>query len=474
MNLFQHQRRFIEIVREKPRFAWYAEPGCGKTIGVLAYVSDVFSEPSRTVVVAPKSVVEAAWVNDARHFPRINVAVLSADLSHHQRLAVIAGRWDVLATNPEMFKKYAAELIAAGANRLVFDESSKLKNHESAISKATIAFADRMESVILLSGSPAPNGWHEYWAQVRSIVGPKCRPFYQWCHGHGYPCHENVRVKGGKFKRVIKGWGQTPEQADEFARRMRTISWALSKSECLDLPPQVDRVIDVRLSPEEASAYVAAREALVLRFQDRRVKINAAAALGKLRQIVGGGVYAEGVAESVSESPAKIAAMHDYLDELGPRTPCLIWFEYRHERDRILAALAERGEEHRTIDGETSVDAGQTAADFQAGKFARLVLHPQAAGHGITLHKASHAVWMALNFSFELWEQSRARIHRAGMQDVPATYTIFRATMGGGDDAARTVDHAMLATVRRKGTASSGILEALRDAGVAEPVEVEA
>lgn len=473
MNLFDHQRRFIEIVREKPRFAWYAEPGCGKTIGVLAYVSDVFSEPSRTVVVAPKSVVEAAWVNDARHFPRITVAVLSAD--DRDRRGIIAGDWDILATNPEMFKKYGAELIAAGANRLVFDESSKLKNHESAISKATIAFADRMESVILLSGSPAPNGWHEYWAQVRCIVGPKCRPFYQWCHGHGYPCHENVRVKGGKLKRVIKGWGQTPEQADEFTRKMRSISWALSKRECLDLPPQVDRVIDVRLSADEIDAYVAAREALVLRFQDRRVKINAAAALGKLRQIVGGGVYAEGCAERVSASPAKIAAMHDYLDELGPRTPCLIWFEYRHERDRILAALAERGEESRTIDGETSGVAGTTAADFQAGKFARLVLHPQAAGHGITLHKSSHALYMALNFSFELWEQSRARIHRAGMGDVPATYTIFRAIMGG-DDAGRTVDHAMLATVRRKGSASSGILEALRDAGVAEPeaAEVEA
>lgn len=467
MRLFDHQRRFVEIVKEKPRFAWFAEPGCGKTIGVLAAICDVHAEHCPTVVVAPKSVVDSAWVRDAQHFPRLKVRTLRAD-DVGNRLAAIDSDWNVLATNPEMFKKYAERLIGAGARRLVFDESSKLKSPDTAITKAAIAFADRMESVILLSGTPAPNSWTEYWGQVRCLLGPKCRPYMQWCYAHGYPVRENIRIKGGKLRSVIARWDQTPEQAEALTSKLKNISWALSKRECLDLPEQVDRVIDVRLSDQEIAAYLRAREDLVLRFADRRVRIDPAAALGKLRQVVGGGVYAEGEAESVSDSPAKLDALHDYLDELGTKTPCLIWFEYRHERDRIVEAIRERGEEVRTIDGETSGEAGQTAADFQAGRFSRLVLHPQAAGHGITLHRASHAIYYALNFSYELWEQSRARIHRAGMGDAPATYTILRAELGDGD-AGRTVDHAMLNTVRNKGKASQGMLDALRDAGVKEP-----
>lgn len=470
MKLYAHQSRAADILRGKPKFGWFAEPGCGKTIGTLAHLAEV---PMKTVVVCPKSVMASAWGRDAQHFPSLRVRVrVMDDSSPLKRSAIVLeGTWDVMVMNPEKFKKAGKDLIDAGVRRLVFDESSKLKNHDSGISKATIEFADKMDSVILLSGTPAPNGWHEYWAQVRCIVGPKCRPFYQWCNAHGFPNYENIRVKGGKLKRVIAGWGQTPEQAEAFTAKMRNISWALSKRECLDLPPQVDRVIDVRLSNDEQRAYLAAREALVLRFRDRRVKINPAAALGKLRQIVGGGVYAEGDAEAVTECAAKIDAMHDYLDELADR-PCLIWFEYRHERDRICEVLRERGEQWRVIDGQTSGEAGETAKDFQAGMFNRLVLHPQAAGHGITLHRASHALYYSLNFSYELYEQSRARIHRAGMGDSPATYTILLASLGDGD-AGRTVDHAMLATVRRKGKASQGILDALRIEGVEDAENVE-
>lgn len=460
---FAHQSKFAALAQAKAprfRFLWAAEPGCGKTIGVFLVID---ADRIKTAVVAPKSVVESAWVGDARHFPNLRVVVLKSDQSHHQRLSLIAGEWDILATNPEMFRKYGSELIAAGVRRLVFDESSKLKGWATAISLATIRFSDKMDSVILLSGTPAPNGFEEYWAQVRSIVGPQCRPPYQWCGAYGYPVREKVRTKGGT-RNVISRWVQSPAQADLFAAKMRNISWALSKKECLDLPPQLDRVIDVRLSPEEIDAYLHAREDLVLRFRDRSVRINGAAALGKLRQIVGGAVYAEGGTERIAESPAKIDALNDWLDELGAK-PCLIWFEYRHERNRIAQLLDERKEEYRVIDGETSGEAGATAADFQAGKFRRLVLHPQAAGHGITLHHASHAAYYGLNFSYELFDQSRARIHRAGMGDAPATYTVFRATLGDGD-AGRTVDHAMLSTVKRKGAASAGILDALRDAGV--------
>lgn len=458
MILFDHQTRFGEIIRAKPRFLWAAEPGTGKTIGVLAVIA---ADRIRTVVVAPKSVVESAWVRDAQNFPALRVSVLKASDYVGQRLRTISGEWDILATNPELFKKYSRELLAAGVRRLVFDESSKLKCHETAITRATIAFADRMESVILLSGTPAPNGFDDYWGQIRAIAGPSCRPYYQWCNSHGYP--DKKWVKG---RQVIAGWCQSAAQAELFAAKLRNISWALSKKECLDLPEQLDRIIDVQLSPEEIAAYLAAREALILRFRDKSVKIDAAAALGKLRQIVGGGVYADGGTERVTDSPAKIGALSDVLDELGDR-PCLIWFEYRHERHRIEELLRDRGEAFRVIDGQTSGEAGPTAAAFQAGEFARLILHPQAAGHGITLHKASHAAYYALGFSYELFEQSRARIHRAGMGDTPATYTILRAVLGGGD-AGRTVDHAMLTTVRRKGRASQGILDALRIEGVEE------
>lgn len=459
MELFEHQRRFGEIVRSKPCYLWAAEPGCGKTIGTLAVIAE---RPVRTVVVAPISVVESAWTEDAKHFPTLKVVALFSD-SKRRVSTILHDEWDVLCLGPEMFKKHAKDLIAANARRLVFDESGKLRNPDSQITKATIAFADLMDEVYLLSGTPAPNGPHEYWGQMRAMRATQL-PSIKWLYKHFYPIKEPVRVRGGAVKSVVREWRQSPTQAKGLVDELARCSWVLRKADCLDLPPQLDRVVRVRLGPEEAEAYAAAQHELrIIMESGESAGIKAGAALVKLRQIVGGAVLVEGKPNVIGSS--KLNALGEVLDSLGPQ-PVVIWTQFRHERERIEALLVERKETYGIIDGETSRDAGLSAAMFQAGKLQRLLCHPQAAGHGITLHAASHAIYYALDFSHDGHRQSRDRIHRAGMGDAPATYWYLLAELPAQEkDGRRTVDDAMMGTLRRKAKAADGIMDALRDAG---------
>ena len=71
---------------------------------------------------------------------------------------------------------------------------------------------------------------------------------------------------------------------------------------------------------------------------------------------------------------------------------------------------------------------------------------------GITLTRASYAVYYSLGFSYENFKQSRDRIHRAG-QTKPCTYYILLA-----ED---TVDEAAYGVVRGKGKASDALLAVL-------------
>jgi hypothetical protein len=177
---------------------------------------------------------------------------------------------------------------------------------------------------------------------------------------------------------------------------------------------------------------------------------------------------------------AKLEALGGVLDEIGPE-PCLIWFEFRGERRRIVRMLEERGESFDFIDGETSGRAAEIAGRFQAGGISRLVCHPQACGHGVTLHRARHAVYYSLSFSGELHTQSRDRAvdpDRDG--DVAYHYLVAHlpGESGGGSVidgrhasavGTATVDHAMLRVVRGKVEKQAAMLELLAKKAGAAP-----
>lgn len=461
MKLFSHQSVCVALAREKPRWIFILDCGTGKTLMSLAVCDE---RRMKTLVLAPKAIVESAWCGDARHFPDLRVVPMLADTKHKASL-ILTGDWDVLVTNYDQFKAHAADFAAAGVRRLVVDEASKIKTPEAAISKKVIAFADRMAEVYLLSANPAPNGSHELWAAMRA-VGATARTPISWLYRTHYPVKERTRVRGGQFKDVVKGWKQTEQQRLELQAALRGCATVLHKADCLDLPPQLDRIVRVRLTPPEAVAYRAAQDELRIIIEDESVaSVKAGAALTKLRQIVGGAVLVGGECREIGTS--KLDALAEVLDEIGPQ-PVVIWTQFIHERERIERLLVERKETYGIIDGSTSSAAGLTAAMFQDGRLQRLLAHPQAAGHGITLHAASHAVYFSLDFSHDGHKQSRDRIHRAGMKDTPATYSYLLAELPGDGDDRRTVDDAMWRTLQNKARAADGMALALREA-VSEP-----
>ena len=445
MKLFAHQERAVRIAHKIPKFIFAWDCGCGKTIGMLAACEAV---PMRTIVVCPKSIMSPAWMRDAANFPAIRTKILAAASKPQRKANILADDWDIGIVNFDQFKSERETLARAGVRRLIVDESSKMKNHEAAITKSLIAFADQCESVYLLSGTPAPNNVTEYWAQIRAIRKDLSGDLF-WKWAHRYATAKKRRVwQGGSSREVVEGWSQTEPQRKEFEELLGRCSWSLRKEDAMDLPKQTDVVVRFPLG-DEGEHYERALTSLRIELGSDPIKINAEAALMKLRQICGGFVIANGNPTKIGNS--KLSVLDETLDQIGPR-PCLIWAEFRHEIDAIRGLCESRGETVEYIDGRTSGDAGDIAERFQSGEVQRLVCHPAAAGHGITLTAASYAVYYSLGFSYELYKQSRDRIHRAG-QTMPCTYYILTAE--------ETVDEGCLGCVRNKGTAADALAAAL-------------
>jgi SNF2 family DNA or RNA helicase len=443
----QHQEQAVQIARDRPRYGFMWEPGAGKTIALLAAIDDAKRRGycGATLVLAPKSILYSAWANDARHFPNLRCQVVWAPTPARRR-ELIAQPADVYVTNYETFKKHAPEFRKAGVRRLVIDESSKVKAFNSQISRACHAFSDEMDSVYLLSGTPAPNNHTEYWSQVRcidpSIFG---RGFWQFAYRYFAPIKRTI----GDRERII-GWKPLRERQDEFQSKLKSISWSLRKSECLDLPEQTDVVREVELSDAELRAYSSMLNELRVELLDgRNMTAPVQARVMKLRQLTSGIMYSDRGCVEIGHS--KLEEMGALLDEIGER-PVVIWAEFTAEIDRLMGALEHRGSVGR-LDGQTGLDERTNYInEFQAGKLRYLVCHPAAAGHGITLTAASHAVYYSHGFSFETYQQSRDRLHRTGQRN-PVTYYHLIAK--------DTVDERVMRALAQKRSAHETIMELL-------------
>lgn len=411
----------------------------------------------RTLVVASKAILSTAWSRDSEMMgvPVTNVM----HTNRAKRLDLINQPGDgVFLINYEQFRIHEKEFCAAGFERFVFDESSKLKNRDAKVSKAAHAFADRCKEVYLLSGTPAPNCPTELWSQLRTLSHTAAGvSYYRWAHYYFIPIMDQRWTPKGS-KQVISKWVEKPERRSEFSSHLRDWSWSLRKEECLDLPEQIDVVREVELSRPERKQYEELVTELRLSVPVEegpepiaQVNIHAEGLLMKLRQVAGGNVKVEGTHREVGSS--KVDALMETLEEFT-NDPVVIWCEFTADIDRIARVLTKNGRKPAILDGRTSSQVREIVDSFVQGEVDTVIAHPKAAGHGTDgLQKVSSvAIYFGLSFSAEEHEQSRDRIHRSG-QTKSCLYIYLIAK--------DTVDESLLAIVRRKKSRQSALLKEL-------------
>jgi SNF2 family DNA or RNA helicase len=142
---------------------------------------------------------------------------------------------------------------------------------------------------------------------------------------------------------------------------------------------------------------------------------NAAVASGKLRQIVNGALYTEGLGSKKEYTVLhneKIDAVEDLLEQLGGK-PVLLLYEFDFERDM----LQKRFNCPALGGGVSTKKAAEIEAAFNRGEIPLLIGQPQAMGHGLNLQEVCHhVVWYGLTWNLELYDQATRRVYRQGQR----------------------------------------------------------
>ena len=441
-----YQEYCIDRLLSDKAVGLYLEMGLGKTAIVLTAVNDLKYyrfEVSKVLVIAPKKVAEATWSKEAYKWDHLKhlriVPVLGSQQKRIKALNTPCDIWIINRENVQWLVDYYRN--AWPFDMVVIDESSSFKNHQAKRFKALTWVRSYIKRIVQLTGTPAPNGLIDLWAQVYLLDG------------------------GQRLGKTIGGFRQRyfdPDQrnaqqvfsylpkpgADNIIQNLiGDICVSMKAEDYLQLPNCTTVDVPVVLDPKAAAAYKKLEREMLLEVDENTIDASTAAVLtNKLLQLCNGAVYDENH-EIVHIHDSKIEAFLELVESLNGK-PAMVFYSFRHDLIRIKKALEKSGLRVRQL------ETPQDETDWNNGQIDILLAHPASAAYGLNLQQGgNHVAWFGLNWSLELYQQANARLHRQGQAEK---VIIHRLVVEGG------VDADVVAALEDKGMTQDGLMESLK------------
>ena len=466
-----YQKRAIKWLIERPSALLWLDPGLGKTSISLAAIKLLKSRRLLTgpvLIVGQPKVINEVWPVEAekwKDFHDLTIRVLHgpdkevelrrpADIYcvSYEGLAWLLGAAErttptgkkVWAVNKERWAKLGFQLV-------VFDEITKLKNHDSKRFKLIKDVLPSFKWRWGLTGTPASNGLLGLFSQVYSVdVGKTFGPYVTKFRREYFLPDDS----GFDFKLQDDG-------AERIYAAVSPLALSMSASEYLDLPPISYVDIRVTLPPRVRKIYDNMERVFIAELESGMITApNSAVASARCRQLASGGAYSDAVNEKTGElervthhvHDIKTDALEDLIDELNGQQ-LLIAYQWKHDLARIKARL---GDKLHVIGGGTTAETRRTIELWNSGSVTNLAGHPGAIGHGLNLQGSGcgHVCWYSPTWDLEHYEQLNRRVWRQG---TTANRVIVYHIV-----AHDTLDDAVLSAIQGKHGSQQALFDAVR------------
>lgn len=434
-------------ILEKPRCGLFLDMGLGKTVSTLTAVQQLIDdcEIDRVLVVAPKKVAETTWSTEAEKWEHLHdLRVVKVLGTEKQRCLALSQKADVYVTGRDNFVwlvgKYGGSLPF---DALVIDELTSFKSAKSQRFKAMRIAVPSVKRVIGLTGTPAPNGLIDLWAQMYCIdQGERL--------GKSVSRYRETYFETHKWNNIIVRCDVKKGCEDLIRNKIADICLSMQAKDYLQLPDMITHTVTVHLSAKVMAAYTKFEKDKVLEFEaehgDEPANIlanSAAGLMNKLSQFANGAIYDEekNVHNLHDEKIERLAE----IVEAANGNSILVFYQYKHDVPRIMEKL--KGYRVRTYQGEADLQA------WNAGKIDVLLAHPASTAYGLNMQQGGHyIVWFGTGWNLEHYQQANARLHRQGQQHPVTVYKLI---------CAGTVDERASAALEEKKGVQQGLLDSL-------------
>ena len=337
---------------------------------------------------------------------------------------------------------------------VVLDEAHKIKNTSGGITAESIlSLSESCASRVVLTGTPAPNGYEDLYNLFKFI----------------WPTKDLIKFQIGQLKDMSKTPGDS--RIDMLLDAISPFFIRIKKSD-LGIPePTIHPPIVVKMGDIQRRIYDYIERKYIndianspdQRFKDvlvqaRLIRLQQAATNPLLlRQplsdfLEGEQIFSDNITEDTvmlneilnyekHEIPAKFVAAKDLiLDIIERGEKVVVWACFIKNIESFSSYLSSLGIDNRTLYGATpvagdSIDENDESYVFTRESIVRefhnpespfkvIIANPFAVAESISLHKACHnAIYIERSFNAAHFLQSKDRIHRYGLtQDVVTNY----------------------------------------------------
>jgi SNF2 family DNA or RNA helicase len=453
-NPHPYQQHATEHIIANNACGLFLEMGLGKTVSTLTAIYLLiheFLEVCKVLVIAPKRVAEDTWTAEIRKWDHLHQLTVSKVLgSERERKEALKVKADIYIINRENVAWLISYYQSAFPfDMVVIDELSSFKSAKAIRFKALRMVRPRINRVVGLTGTPAPNSLLDLWPQLylldmgerlgKTLTGYRDK-YFNAGKRNGFIVY---RYDLKKDDEKVLGEGIYEK---EIYEKIGDICISMKAEDYLSLPERIERVVPVHLPEKVMKQYLEFEKKQILALEDLEdiSAVNAAALTTKLLQFSNGAVYgAEGNFHEVHKEKLEVL---EEIVEVANGKPVLVFYWYKHDLERIKNHLKA----YQPAELKTSVDI----KNWNEGKTAVLLAHPASAGHGINLQAGgSIIVWFGQTWSLELYQQANARLHRQGQVN---NVIIHRLTAQG------TMDEDVLTALANKATGQKALMDAVK------------
>jgi len=400
-------------------FCLFDEQGTGKSYMGLGLIHHLFltDRANQLLVFCPSSMT-GEWVKLLTNVDALTKKIRGLVSLHESgdnindrcaRFLGIVTNYHQALPNELVLRSWAKRRLNDGSDAktlLIIDESFVVKNEDAQISKAVMAIRESCSYGLVLCGTPAPNRpddvVHQFnIADLGSTLG--------------------VYRATDDLQRNLEELSTRIDENGAFLRRLK-------KDVLTDLPAKSFEFHKLKMTTNHRAEYEIAKRSYrsdLNSLNNGRMGSNFQRFLNRRMELIKLCAFPDTQIIPANEN-AKFSELRKILNDVCQLKSgkLIIWSSYVDSLEEIEKLVSSMSITHRRIDGSVPpqqrteiVRLFQETLDPQV-----IIANPSAAGAGLTLHAASHAVYMSYPSQAAHFLQSIDRIHRRGQR---AHETIF-------------------------------------------------
>ncbi len=401
MKLYPYQEQYIQSL--PPSCIMAADLGTGKTLMSLAHWERQ-GTGHKLLIVAPASKIRTGdWQDEAKRWfenkrtidtSKTGYNVGGINITGMNSVTEITLMPDITYISYESLRlmdketrrprhwKFTGARNGGVVYDVIADECHALKNPQSKQSKAVYEIVQSGGMFVGLSGTPMPNGWIDFAGYSKLFGFTKSITEFKQRH---------CRIVDYKGFPEIVGYFNT----DELEKQLNQIAFKLSRDQANELPDRRMFGVNIKMPKSISKKYhtykITRQNPVTGEIYD-----NPSRLLSVLRQTT-----------TDARLDNLLSIVNDTADNI------VVFYNYISERKAILKALAKTDKHILRYDGEKHDQLPASDAELSNTV---LVAHYKSASTGLNLQWANVTVYFSPTYSYQEFEQSIGRTHRAHQQ----------------------------------------------------------